>query len=156
MRTSRQEPATSYDVELAGQLAAIGIVHGKTVQAGCEDEEDSRRCGGCRQRDRSCPELALRARPSRTGPITRIRIGATCCSKAARFSKHRRPPTREGHVQALSRDGRADLDSRTAFYYAYTLDSPGMIMRIPGVGSQYLMGFLDADGNPLDGARPTR
>jgi hypothetical protein len=35
------------------------------------------------------------------------------------------------------------LDSRTAFYYAYTLDSPGMIMRIPDVGSQYLMGFVD-------------
>jgi hypothetical protein len=45
------------------------------------------------------------------------------------------------------------LDSRTAFYYAYTLDSPGMIMRIPGVGSQYLMGFLDADGNAFDGAK---
>ena len=28
-----------------------------------------------------------------------------------------------------------------------------MIMRIPGVGSQYLMGFLDADGNPFDGAK---
>jgi hypothetical protein len=32
------------------------------------------------------------------------------------------------------------LDSRTAFYYGFTLDSPGMIMRIPDVGSQYLMG----------------
>ena len=28
-----------------------------------------------------------------------------------------------------------------------------MIMRIPGVGSQYLMGFLDSDGKPFDGAR---
>jgi hypothetical protein len=26
-----------------------------------------------------------------------------------------------------------------------------MIMRIPGVGSQYLMAFLDAQGNPFDG-----
>ena len=49
--------------------------------------------------------------------------------------------------------GARTLDSRTAFYYGYTLDSPGMIMRIPGVGSQYLMGFLDADGNPFDGAK---
>jgi hypothetical protein len=29
----------------------------------------------------------------------------------------------------------------------------GMIMRIPEVGSQYLMGFLDKDNNPFDGAR---
>ncbi len=28
-----------------------------------------------------------------------------------------------------------------------------MIMRIPGVGSQYLMGFLDADKNPFDGGK---
>jgi hypothetical protein len=26
-------------------------------------------------------------------------------------------------------------------------------MRIPGVGSQYLMAFVDADGNPFDGAK---
>jgi hypothetical protein len=28
-----------------------------------------------------------------------------------------------------------------------------MIMRIPDVGSQYLMGFLDKNGNPYDGAK---
>jgi hypothetical protein len=28
-----------------------------------------------------------------------------------------------------------------------------MIMRIPDVGSQYLMGFLDANGDPFDGAK---
>ena len=49
--------------------------------------------------------------------------------------------------------GARTLDSRTAFYYGYTLDSPGMIMRIPDVGSQYLMGFLDSDGNPFDGGK---
>jgi hypothetical protein len=28
-----------------------------------------------------------------------------------------------------------------------------MVMRIPGVGSQYLMGFRDSAGNPFDGAK---
>ena len=28
-----------------------------------------------------------------------------------------------------------------------------MIMRVPDLGSQYLMGFLDRDKNPFDGAR---
>ena len=28
-----------------------------------------------------------------------------------------------------------------------------MIMRIPDVGSHYLMGFLDSNGNPYDGAK---
>jgi hypothetical protein len=33
------------------------------------------------------------------------------------------------------------------------MDSPGMIMRLPNVGSQYLMGFLDSDKNPYDGGK---
>ena len=61
--------------------------------------------------------------------------------------------TKEGFFKPLPPTGARTLDSRTAFYYAYTLDSPGMIMRIPGVGSQYLMGFLDAGKNNLDGGK---
>ena len=58
------------------------------------------------------------------------------------------PPiiTREG-FKPFPPTGARTLDSRTAFYYGYTMDSPGMIMRLPNVGSQYLMGFLDADKN---------
>lgn len=67
------------------------------------------------------------------------------------------PPLFEkGMFKPLPPTGARTLDSRTAFYYAYTLDSPGMIMRIPGVGSQYLMGFLDKDGNPFDGGKTYR
>ena len=53
----------------------------------------------------------------------------------------------------LPATGARTLASRTAFYYGYTLSSPGMIMRLPHVGSQYLMGFLDAKGEVLDGAK---
>src|SRR6476469_5807273 len=53
----------------------------------------------------------------------------------------------------LPATGAKTLASRTAFYYAYTLDSPAMIMLLPRVGSQYLMGFLDADKNDFDGAK---
>jgi hypothetical protein len=65
------------------------------------------------------------------------------------------PPefTREGLFKPFPPTGALTLDSRTAFYYAYTLDSLGMIMRIPDVGSQYLMGFLDTDKHPFDGAK---
>jgi hypothetical protein len=65
------------------------------------------------------------------------------------------PPlfTKEGMFKPLPPTGARTLDSRTAFYYGYTLDSPGMIMRIPDVGSQYLMGFLDKDGNSFNGAQ---
>jgi hypothetical protein len=35
------EPATSFDPELLGQLAAIGIVKGKALQAGRQDAAPS-------------------------------------------------------------------------------------------------------------------
>jgi hypothetical protein len=65
------------------------------------------------------------------------------------------PPmiSKEGSFKPLPPTGARTLDSRTAFFYGYTMDSPGMIMRLPNVGSQYLMGFLDADKNPLDGGK---
>jgi hypothetical protein len=63
------------------------------------------------------------------------------------------PLFEDGMFKPFAPTGVRRLDSRTAFYYAYTLDSPGMIMRIPDVGSQYLMGFLGADGEPVDGAK---
>ncbi len=65
------------------------------------------------------------------------------------------PPqfTKEGMFKPYPPTGARTLDSRIAFYYGYTLDSPGMIMRIPDVGSQYLIGFVDSAGNPYDGAK---
>jgi hypothetical protein len=65
------------------------------------------------------------------------------------------PPefTKEGMFKPLPPTGARTLDSRTAFYYGYTLDSPGMIMRIPDVGSQYLMGFVDSNSDPYDGGK---
>ena len=64
--------------------------------------------------------------------------------------------TAEGYFKPFPPTGARTLNSRTAFYYGYTLDSPGMIMRLPNVGSQYLMGFMDADKNPFDGGKTYR
>jgi Protein of unknown function (DUF1214) len=63
------------------------------------------------------------------------------------------PEFKDGMFKPFPPTGARTLDSRTAFYYAYTMDSPAMIMRIPDVGSQYLMGFLDPSGNPFDGGK---
>lgn len=65
------------------------------------------------------------------------------------------PPdiSKEGFFEPVPPTGARTLDSRTAFYYAYTMDSPGMIMQLPNVGSQYLMAFVDADKNYFDGGK---
>jgi hypothetical protein len=149
----QQEPATSYDVELAGQLAAIGIVKGKPFKPDANTKRvltDAAKFGNA------------------TGRVLNWRFGAThpdwfyyknsmwgnmLWEGGAFFETP--PPifTKEGTFKPLPPTGARTLDSRTAFYFGYTLDSPGMIMRVPKVGSQYLMGFLDSDGNPYDGGK---
>jgi hypothetical protein len=70
------------------------------------------------------------------------------------FSFETPPPlvTKEG-VKPFPPTGARTLDSRTAFFSAYTGVSPGIVMRLTGLGSQYLMGFTDANKNYFDGAK---
>jgi hypothetical protein len=149
----QQEPPTSYDVELAGQLAAIGIAHGKPFQPDARMKKiltDAAAVGNAAGR-------VLNWRYAVIHPdwayYPGSKWGSMLWEGGAFFET---PPaifTREGMFKPLPPTGARTLDSRAAFYYGYTLDSPGMIMRIPDVGSQYLMGFLDADGNPYDGGK---
>jgi len=149
----QDEPAGSYDVELAGQLAAIGIVKGKPFAPDARMKKiltDAAAVGNAAGRVMNWrfavahPEWAY---------YPNSRWGNMLFEGGAFFETP--PPlfTREGMFKPFPPTGARTLDSRLAFYYGYTLDSPGMIMRIPEVGSQYLMGFLDADGNPYDGGQ---
>ncbi|WP_439135312.1 DUF1254 domain-containing protein [Pseudomaricurvus sp.] len=49
--------------------------------------------------------------------------------------------------------GGRNLDARTHFYYLATVNTPAMAMEIVGAGSQYAWGYLDSDGNHLDGSK---
>ena len=149
----QQEPATSYDVELAGQLAAIGIVKGKPFQPNARMKKiltDAAAVG-------SAVGRCLNWRYSVSHPEWAYYPNSMWCNmlwQGGAFFETPPPQfTKEGMFKPYAPTRRRTLDSRTAFYYGYTLDSPGMIMRIPGVGSQYLMGFLDSDGNPYDGGK---
>jgi hypothetical protein len=147
----QQEPAGSYDVELAGQLAAIGIVKGKPFQP----DERMRKILADAAAVGNAFGRALNWRFGLAHDWAYYpgsRWGNMLWQGGADFETP--PPAFEaGMFKPFAPTGARTLDSRTAFYYAYTLDSPGMIMRIPDVGSQYLMGFLDADGNPFDGGK---
>ena len=52
--------------------------------------------------------------------------------------------------------GGRNLDARTLFFYQATVNTPAMVLKIPGVGSQYAYTEQDADGNYLDGAKNYR
>lgn len=148
----QNEPATSYDVELAGQLAAIGIVHGKKFAPDDRMKKilsDAAAVGQATGR-------ALNWRYAMKHPDWTYYEGSHWGSmlwEGGAFFETPPPLFKDGMFKPLPPTGARTLDSRIAFYYGYTLDSPGMIMRIPGVGSQYLMSFLDSEGTPFDGAK---
>ena len=49
--------------------------------------------------------------------------------------------------------GGRNLDARTHFYYFATVNTPMMAIKLIGKGSQYAWGYLDANGNYLDGGK---
>ncbi|MBY5920192.1 DUF1254 domain-containing protein [Ferrimonas balearica] len=53
-------------------------------------------------------------------------------------------------------DGGRNLDARTLFFYAATVNTPAMALEIPGVGSQYAFSATDAKGAFLDGTMSYR
>ena len=145
------EPATSGNVELLGQLAAIGIVKGKPFNLDARMQKiltEAAAVGNAASR-------ALNWRASDV-PGWAYYPGSAWTNMLweGGFNFETPPPTitREG-FKPLPATGARTLNSRTAFYYGYTMDSPGMIMRVPNVGSQYLIGFTDADKNYFEGAK---
>jgi hypothetical protein len=148
----QQEPADSYNAELAGQLAAIGIVKGKQFNPDARMKKiltDAAAVGNAAGR-------VLNWRPRESLEWTYYPNSSWANMLWQGGANFETPPpmiTKEGLFKPLPATGARTLDSKTAFYYAYTLDSPGMIMRAPRVGSQYLMGFLDADKKEFDGGK---
>jgi hypothetical protein len=145
----QMEPADSFNPELLGQLAAIGIVKGKPFNPDTRMRKiltDAAAVGNAAGR-------ALNWRPRESlgwayypGSMWAKHAVAGWLQFRDAAANHQR------RLQAIPTYWRAHLDSRTAFYYGYTMDSPGMIMRLPNVGSQYLMGFMDAGKNYLGAA----
>jgi hypothetical protein len=148
----QQEPADSYNVEFAGQLAAIGIAKGKPFNP----DERMRKIFADAAAVGNAAGRALNWRANDV-PGWAYYPGSGWSNMlwegGANFETP--PPTisADGLFKPLPPTGARSLNSKTAFYYAYTLDSPGMIMRLPKVGSQYLMGFVDADKNYFDGGK---
>ena len=149
------EPATSYDVELSGQLAAIGIVKGKKF---APDERMKKILTDAAAVGQAAGRV-LNWRPFDAHPEWAYypdSMWGNMLWEGGAFFETPPPVFKDGEFTPLPPTGARTLDSRIAFYYGYTLDSPGMIMTIPEVGSQYLMGFLDAKGEMLDGAKTYR
>jgi hypothetical protein len=60
-----------------------------------------------------------------------------------------------GSYEWLKDEGRGgrNLDARTLFFYQATVNTPAMVLKMVGKGSQYTYATTDASGNYLDGSK---
>jgi hypothetical protein len=148
----QDEPADSNtNIEVMGDLAAIGIVKGKPFNPDKRMRailEDAAAVGSATSR-----ALVFDPRESEgfayyDGSAWGIPLWV------GGYSFETPPPlvTKEG-IKPLPPTGARTHNARTSFFYAYTGITPAMCMRLTGVGSQYIVAFKNADGNRLDGAK---
>jgi len=147
----QSQPAGALSPEILGQLAAIGIVKGKTFNP---DQ---------RTKDILNKAVMVANAYSRTAAM-----GALPNSKFRYYEESSSwwnplfdggylfmtpPPEvgKDGTMIPNVNDGARKITSRTSFYYLATGTTPAMCMRLTGIGSQYLVGSVDSKGNALDG-----
>jgi hypothetical protein len=150
----QDEPAGSTDIELMGQLAAIGIVKGKPF----EPEGRMRRILEEAAAVGTATSRALVFDPRASEGFAYYDDSAWGLALWIGGYNFETPPplVTEAGIKPLSPTGVRALNSRTTFFYGYTGITPAMCMRLTGVGSQYIIATKDADGNRLDGAKTYR
>ncbi len=149
----QQEPATALDAELMGPLAAIGIVKGQPF----------------------APDARMRRILTETAAVANATLRTLFMAprdpswayypgsawqnplfiSGSEFETPIPEITREG-VRPFAPTGYRTLDIRSWFFYGVTGITPAMAMRLPGVGSQYLMAYVDSAKRFFDGARHYR
>ena len=132
--TIQAEPATGLDPEVRGLLASIGIEKGKPFNP-----------------DERMKKILTEA--AKVGSVTAQAL--TARPRDMRFYVY--PGERVwtnplvGGRYDFILDGAKLLDARTYMHFYATGITPAMAARNVGVGSQYLIAYLDKDGNALDG-----
>jgi len=134
-----REPASMWDPEMLGLFSAIGIEKGKPF---APDERmkkiltDAVAIGNA-----SARAMSFRPRPD---------AGPYLYPNSAWFN----PFVDNSHeYRRGGGNGGRNLDSRTIFYYIATVNTPAMVLKMPGLGSQYAIASTDKDGNYLDGSK---
>jgi hypothetical protein len=150
------EPADSNgNIELMGDLAAIGIVKGQPFNP--DDRmrailEDAAAVGSAASR-----ALVFDARESEGFGYYDGGSAWGLPLWVGGYSFETPPPlVTKGGIEPLPATGARTLNARTSFFYAYTGITPAMCMRLTGVGSQYIVAFKDSEGEALDGAKSYR
>jgi hypothetical protein len=151
----QREPAGAMDPEVMGSLAAIGIVKGKRFAP----DARMRKILTDAVATANATARAIVFNPRESEGFYYYAGSAWQNSLWVGGYGFETPPpqvTSDGTIKPYPPTGVRTLDSRTAFFYYATGVSPAMIMRLSGLGSQYIWSFSDADKNYLDGAKTYR
>ena len=147
----QSQPVGALDSEIAGQLAAIGIVKGMEFNP-----------------DEKTKEILNKAVSVANAYSRTAALGALPNNKFRYYDDKSSwwnplfdggylfmtpPPEigKDGTIIPYEKDGARKLSARTSFFYLATGITPAMCMRLTGIGSQYLVGMVDSEGNPLNG-----
>ncbi|VVN81981.1 DUF1254 domain-containing protein [Pseudomonas fluorescens] len=134
----QEEPNAAMDPETLGLLAAIGIEKGKPFAPDARMKKiltEAAAVGSATART-----LTFRTRIKDSYFYPDSAWGTPFIGASHRFEH----------------DGIRLLDARTYFYFYATGNTPAMTVKMVGVGSQYATAFVDANGQPLDGAKTYR
>lgn len=134
--TIQAEPATGLNPEIRGLLASIGIEKGKEFNPDARMKKiltEAAKVGSV-----TAQALTARPRDERFYQYSGERVWTN--------------PFIRGRYDFLL-DGATLLDSRIYMHFYATGITPAMAVQNVGVGSQYLIAYLDKDGNALDGSK---
>jgi hypothetical protein len=146
----QQEPATSLNAELMGSLAAIGIVKGKPFAPDARMKKiltEAVAVGNAASRTlfMSPRDPSWYYYPNSSWSNLLFQVGYEFETPI--------PEITPAGVKPFPPTGYRTLDARTYFFYGITGITPGMAMRLPGIGSQYLLVMADANKQYFDGAK---
>ena len=146
----QREPATALDPELMGPLAAIGIVKGKPF---APDARMKKILGEAVAVGNAASRTLLMAPRDPSWYYYPDSAWTNFLFQSGyEFETPIPMVTREG-VKPFPTTGYRQLDARSAFFYGITGITPAMAMRLPGVGSQYLLAMQDANKQFFDGGK---
>jgi hypothetical protein len=147
----QEEPATAINPEIGGFAAAIGIEKGKPFNP--DEKTMAILDKAVEVANAYARTAAVGALPSKGFDYYGDDSGWWNPLFEGGYSWTTPPPEigEKGEVIPYEYTGAIRLTARSSFFYFATGTTPAMCMRLTGIGSQYLMNNVDANGIPLDG-----
>ena len=148
----QKEPAGALDPEIMGSLAAVGIVKGKPFKPDARMKKiltDAAAIGTATGRT-----LNWHSRPSEEWYYYPGSAWMNMLFSGG-YNFETPPPqvSADGTITPNAPTGYRTLNARTAFFFYGTGVTPAMIMRLTGIGSQYIGTFVDSKGEYFDGSK---